>query len=734
MSKLVLQFPRRLLAVLASVTTLLSLPHADALWEHCERPGCLRVVSGDLSLNALNVSNPQSISSLELLVPLTDDQCAQVSHFTNLQELGIGQGNLKGSGLQQLDGLQRLKHFYMSFCQVPESLIMKFFFAHPSLEEVNLSDQKLEPDGIRKLALALPNLRKLSLRARNIGDEELAAIGSLSSLESLNLDRLFGATSAGVEHLAGLQRLKELRLSADSSFVPQIITALPNLTSLHLAGDEGPTDGQFKGICKLKGLRSLSINAGRLTDSCVTDLSRLSRLQELGLFNLKTGNNIVAHSENLRNLRRLSISGNVDEDALMRLAKLKDLRSLYLLEVHPPIADGALKKWSTLTKLNYLNLGGSNVDDMGLSVLANFRELEQFDCFQCSQITDEGLKHLSGLKHLKNLDLWGSQVNGSGSVYLKNCPDFRTFRFNKELATDAFLANHQFLKTQKKLDLSKSKVTDVGLRNLRDLPVLEDLILANTEITDQGLSELSALPCLRSIDVSGTLITDDGLQHLKNFRTLHVVRSSSNKVEGWSISALSELPALTELHLNGTKFSDKYAKLLAGMAGLELLDLSETDTGDESLGYIAKMTRLRSLNLQQTKITQAALWSMQSLNSLETLNLSNNPKLLENGPESQLSAPVRENPASGLSSLKSLPKLRELYVVNTGIGDVLMPSLSEMRGLTKLIVYDNPISMDSLFALRRRLPDCDITVARRGGCGFPITKFIKISPQGKSGK
>ena len=65
------------------------------------------------------------------------------------------------------------------------------------------------------------------------------------------------------------------------------------------------------------------------------------------------------------------------------------------------------------------------------------------------------------------------------------------------------------------LNLSGTHVTDTDLKDLNGLMHLSDLDLSDTDITDTGMAEIDSFSRLRYLDLTGTQVTDAGLKKLK---------------------------------------------------------------------------------------------------------------------------------------------------------------------------------------------------------------------------
>ena len=86
---------------------------------------------------------------------------------------------------------------------------------------------------------------------------------------------------------------------------------------------------------------------------------------------------------------------------------------------------------------------------------------------------------------------------------------------NRAEITDGGMRHLSGLTSLEFLYLSGTRITDDGVRHLSRLTNLEELDLSNTQITDDGLKYLSGLTRLQLLWIKKTQITDDGEKSLQ---------------------------------------------------------------------------------------------------------------------------------------------------------------------------------------------------------------------------
>ena len=133
-----------------------------------------------------------------------------------------------------------------------------------------------------------------------LSDDEFVRIGRFPRVEKVwHAGSSHWVSDAGLVHLDGLARLKELDLSNSSI-----------------------TDAGLVYLTGLKSLRRLDLSRTRITDAGLVHLGGLTSLQSLGLRGTDVGKAGVVHLKELTNLRTLDLSGtDVDELAAQELRR-----------------------------------------------------------------------------------------------------------------------------------------------------------------------------------------------------------------------------------------------------------------------------------------------------------------------------------------------------------------------------------------------------------------------------
>jgi hypothetical protein len=208
----------------------------------------------------------------------------------------------------------------------------------------------------------LVQIGHLNIIANGYGDENLAHLRALVRLRSISL---FGFTiQSGLQHLAALLQLSEMRLSA----------------------------------C-------------RFASSDMVPAVRLGQIEELDFDRTYDVNVALTWVKDSPRLRRLRIShGDMSEDCELKQAGMEIIVSLPHLEElelsRLVIEETAISQLGKMRQLRRLAIPYSKIHDADLKQLQDLKQLEQLD-LSYNPINGEGLDHLKGLPRLRSLIFFG---------------------------------------------------------------------------------------------------------------------------------------------------------------------------------------------------------------------------------------------------------------------------------------------------------------------------------------
>lgn len=267
------------------------------------------------------------------------------------------------------------------------------------------------------------------------------------------------------------------------------------------------------------------------------------------------------------------------------------------------MSDAALQHLSHLSLLRHLQLDRCLlVTNAGLLHVARLSSLQSLTFGKCPRITDEGLQHLSALSALQSLGLSGSLlVVGSSLTF--TMPNLSSLTSLSGCFNDAGLAALTHLTGLQSLDIAGSEqVTGEGLQHVARLSGLRRLSLQNCiGIGGSGFQHLSGLSNLRGLNLSGTMVNETAVRHL------------------------APLSALQSLNLSWSRrLMDEHLLHLSGLHGLRALDISRCrHVSGAGLRSLSGLVTLQELNMEDCKsLTDAGLEHLQPLTALQHLNLA----------------------------------------------------------------------------------------------------------------
>ena len=182
------------------------------------------------------------------------------------------------------------------------------------------------------------------------------------------------------------------------------------------------------------------------------------------------------------------------------------------------VTDEGLIHLTQLPRLRVLRLSRTAITDAGMSVLAKCETLESIDVSQ-TQVGDQGVWELRALPRLRILNLFQTRVTDRGLASFQD-------------------AEHRSAARIERLNLDRCLITDDGIAKLASLPNLSWLHLGVTAITDTALAELAKFESLTEVIVTRTETTLEGVEQLRRARPNMNVRD--NVSENVSPEAIEE--------------------------------------------------------------------------------------------------------------------------------------------------------------------------------------------------
>jgi hypothetical protein len=240
-------------------------------------------------------------------------------------------------------------------------------------------------------------------------------------------------SDAGLVHLRGLSRLERLDLRR-TAVTKAGLAHLKRLTGLrNLEWDDQlfqPTPGQ-------------AALAGRLIEQLGSrhffERQKASRqLAEMGRVALPALQEAAADSSDPEVRRQAALLVQAMERKPMAVAQDQAVAAIRRMRGKVVVDEN--RKGRPVVAVS---LRGTNVDDVGLGLVAGFSQLEELDLLCQQRITDTGLVHLRGLTRLKKLILTSSHITDRGLEHLKGLKNLQTLHLYSSKVTAKGIFNLQ---------------------------------------------------------------------------------------------------------------------------------------------------------------------------------------------------------------------------------------------------------------------------------------------------
>jgi len=257
------------------------------------------------------------------------------------------------------------------------------------------------PEDLVELA-KLPHIKTFNLVGREMNDDAIRAIATLSNLSELRIHR---ANVTDLGPLSVLRKLRHLDFTEVSRSVDLRPLADLPIMSLTIQGD-GINDQMIAGLANWKSLRYLGINcSSAFTGTTLAQLATVP-IEEFGL---NSGTETWLDKIDLSgmrgwsSLRHIYIRANISAE---NAAHLAEIHSLTTLTLHSSVFDNdALLVLSKSSSLECLEIRGSTITDDGLRSFRNFANLRELTLINTPVVGD-------GFQHLKDRGIPKLRVEG----------------------------------------------------------------------------------------------------------------------------------------------------------------------------------------------------------------------------------------------------------------------------------------------------------------------------------
>jgi Leucine-rich repeat (LRR) protein len=542
------------------------------------------------------------------------------------------------------------------------------------LDTINLSDNPLSDAGVRHIA-KIPQLRQLWISGPRISGEGLARLQDCRSLKTLWLTD----TRATEDDLPVLANMKQLR-------------------TLNLSGMTFTKKG-IEQLQALSHLETLIVDSTALTPNEVHVLQGnnpelviiLSQKRALAAVRDRERTDLVLPDGQDRVVEVAGVDTKVIDHPLLRTFGDTHFEQADRLNCGPN-RESSSKDWKGLTTLRYVFLSGLKHPSDAITALKDLPVLEEIHLNRCT-VADSDFKDMGILPSVKKLDLYDNIIRNTSLEYLSQLPNLESlglYGYDVRIS-EAGIQNLSLAKSLTTLDLSRTTITDAAMAQFPCLQQLESLSLREVPI-DSGSTHLTRLPNLKTLDLCNTLVTDETLDSFQPNKALRAIELAGTLVSESGVQRLQE--RMPDTQISGGRISEQ-ARVKARLFGrlripmfrdhndeVFMLDFRLREHLLETLPTVLQLKSLQQLRIGR-EATDEVLKQVAEISSLETINL--------------WKSQVTEN---GLRSLLALPKLKNLYIVQTELSAKARSCLGEFTRLEGLSLIDTMVSDEDLSILR----------------------------------
>ena len=467
-----------------------------------------------------------------------------LSGLTGLKELELTLADVSGEGLKFIKGLTSLRQLAVQSSNLRNE-DLAYLSELRSLETLTLMAARADDAGLRHLT-NLKSLKEL-LISPNFQGPGLAYLGELPQLSSL---RLFGSRQVRDDliHLKQIQSLRKLEIYYQYRPITDAeltaISKIQHLEELNIKGQPKVNESVLNCLEAMPALKRFDIEGFEMT---AARLKRLKKLRNLdSLKSVTIGDEGLACLAEFPYLKSLSCGLRADVTGA-GISKLGELRSLEKLGISGDnaLTDKAALQIAKLTNLKDLSIDG-NISNEGLSELTKLKSLTGLGIGpNCKKVSIAGLNRLNEIPTLASLEVFCPSPDNA-ILDTSRLTNLESLQFYRVTIGDKDLASLAGLTRLKRLIITywegDKKITDSGLGHLARLTSLKWLGIScpgADKITDEGLSHLAKLRNLTILGISEGTFTEKGLAHLYGLKGLKSLSIASNY--GVSNAAIEQL-------------------------------------------------------------------------------------------------------------------------------------------------------------------------------------------------
>ena len=252
---------------------------------------------------------------------------------------------------------------------------------------------------------------------------------------------------------------------------------------------------------------TLELQGSKVDTSAIGRIAGNTGLQSLSLGGQSVNDAVLAKLSGAKKLRRLTLVGTPDvtDAGMASVALLPDLKGFEIYDAPKLTGQGLMNLRPRLADLQILTISQTGITEESMAFLDDCRNLKVFEFdgekrgygglgSYPAKLGDAGLAHLCHLESLTTLSIFSTEVSDGG---LKTLSGLRNLR---------------------SLTLCITKITSAGFVHLEKLVDLEKLSLWGTPLMDEGLEVILKLKGLKALDLRNTNFSPQAIAKLQAAR------------------------------------------------------------------------------------------------------------------------------------------------------------------------------------------------------------------------
>lgn len=398
-------------------------------------------------------------------------------------------------------------------------------------------------------------------------------------------------------------------------------------------------------VCRLDGLKKLSLANNYVNGSIPRDLVRCGNLQYLDLSQNLIVGRLPDFINELPRLKYLDLSGNNFSGPVP--AAFGQLPELQILNLFSNLLNATIPSFlGNLPNLLQFNLAYNPLTGTIPSELGNLKKLQHLWLAGCN-LGGEIPETLGNLAELTNLDLSMNQLSGSIPESITKLAKVVQIELYQNRLSGPIPVAMGDLKALERFDASMNMLngsipTGLGSLNLESLNLYQNYLVGQIPPGLGSLTRLIVLKLfsnrltgtvpenlgrnseLQALDIADNQLSGSLPPDLCKNKKLQIVNIFNNELTGKLPESLGTCTSLNRVRLGGNKFNGSVPSLFWGLPHVSLLELSNNNFEGLIASDITNAKNLSQLNINGNKFTGSLPTKIGELQNLGEIIASNN--------------------------------------------------------------------------------------------------------------